>query len=73
MSDVAVIGAGYWGPNLVRNIQATPQLDLKALCDLDVTRAQEVLGTKASSFVKSPGLSICFRPVRGNGFGLVEL
>ncbi|ALG14653.1 Gfo/Idh/MocA family protein [Kibdelosporangium phytohabitans] len=44
MVGVAVIGAGYWGPNLVRNIQATPQLHLKALCDLNVTRAQEVLG-----------------------------
>ncbi|MBP2320297.1 putative dehydrogenase [Kibdelosporangium banguiense] len=41
---MAVIGAGYWGPNLVRNIQATPQFHLRALCDLNVARAQEVLG-----------------------------
>lgn len=44
MVGVAVIGAGYWGPNLVRNIQATPQMHLKALCDLDVERAKAVLG-----------------------------
>src|ERR1043165_4407253 len=44
MVGVAGIGAGYWGPNLVRNIQATPQLHLKALCDLNITRAREVLG-----------------------------
>src|SRR5262245_6133686 len=44
MVGVAVIGAGYWGPNLVRNVQATPQLQLKALCDLDLDRATAVLG-----------------------------
>lgn len=41
---IAVIGAGYWGPNLVRNAQATPGLHLRYLCDLDVERARRVLG-----------------------------
>ncbi|UJW33677.1 Gfo/Idh/MocA family oxidoreductase [Saccharothrix sp. AJ9571] len=41
---LAVIGAGYWGPNLVRNAQATPGLRLEYLCDLDVSRARRVLG-----------------------------
>ncbi|MEU4743691.1 Gfo/Idh/MocA family oxidoreductase [Actinosynnema sp. NPDC023658] len=41
---IAVIGAGYWGPNLVRNAQATPGLKLRYLCDLDVERARRVLG-----------------------------
>jgi predicted dehydrogenase len=41
---VAVIGAGYWGPNLVRNAQATPGLHLEYLCDLNVERATAVLG-----------------------------
>jgi predicted dehydrogenase len=41
---LAVIGAGYWGPNLVRNAQATPALRLEYLCDLDLARAQRVLG-----------------------------
>ena len=44
MVGVAVIGAGYWGPNLVRNIQATPQLRLTSLCDVNVARAEAVLG-----------------------------
>ncbi|MGY1733781.1 Gfo/Idh/MocA family protein [Geodermatophilus sp. SYSU D01045] len=47
MSDrigIAVIGAGYWGPNLVRNAQATPAMRLEYLCDLDVARARQVLG-----------------------------
>jgi predicted dehydrogenase len=41
---LAVIGAGYWGPNLVRNAQATPAMRLEYLCDLDVARARQVLG-----------------------------
>lgn len=41
---VAVVGAGYWGPNLVRNFQASDRFRLRWLCDLDVDRAQRVLG-----------------------------
>jgi len=41
---VAVVGAGYWGPNLVRNVAATPAMRLRHLCDLDVDRARRVLG-----------------------------
>src|SRR5262249_38475632 len=41
---MAVVGAGYWGPNLVRNAQATPQLEVRYLCDLDPERARRALG-----------------------------
>jgi predicted dehydrogenase len=41
---VAVIGAGYWGPNLVRNLSASPAFQLRWLCDLDRGRAERVLG-----------------------------
>ncbi|MGB8650532.1 MAG: Gfo/Idh/MocA family oxidoreductase [Mycobacteriales bacterium] len=41
---MAVVGAGYWGPNLVRNIQAEADLRLRWLCDLDEGRAKSVLG-----------------------------
>jgi predicted dehydrogenase len=41
---LAVIGAGYWGPNLVRTAIGTPALRLEWLCDLDEKRAQAVLG-----------------------------
>jgi predicted dehydrogenase len=41
---LAVVGAGYWGPNLVRTAQATPALKLEWLCDLDEQRARSVLG-----------------------------
>ena len=41
---LVIIGAGYWGPNLVRSALATPELRLEWLCDLDIQRAQSVLG-----------------------------
>jgi predicted dehydrogenase len=46
MSDVglAVIGAGYWGPKLVRSALANPSLRLEWLCDLDEARARSALG-----------------------------
>jgi predicted dehydrogenase len=44
---IAVVGAGYWGPNLVRNAMATPGLDLRWLCDLDEERARRVVGPYA--------------------------
>lgn len=50
---LAVIGAGYWGPNLVRNAQATPGLRLRYLCDLDEQRARRVLGEYSTVAVSS--------------------
>jgi len=41
---LAVVGAGYWGPNLVRNAMATEAFDVRILCDLDVEKARRVLG-----------------------------
>jgi len=40
----AVIGAGYWGPNLVRNFQTSPEWDLRWVCDLDRERAEHIAG-----------------------------
>jgi predicted dehydrogenase len=57
---VAVVGLGYWGPNLVRNLYELPEADLLYVCDmrqeaieqvrrryptvLGATRLEEVLG-----------------------------
>jgi predicted dehydrogenase len=41
---VAVVGAGYWGPNLIRNFGASEHFDLRWVCDLDEARAKRVLG-----------------------------
>jgi len=40
----AVVGAGYWGPNLVRNISASSACDLRWVCDLDLARARRAVG-----------------------------
>ena len=33
MLQLAVIGAGYWGPNLIRNFRSLPNCALKLMCD----------------------------------------
>jgi predicted dehydrogenase len=35
---MAVVGLGYWGPNLARNIQESEQAELVALCDMSEER-----------------------------------
>jgi predicted dehydrogenase len=45
MSDpvaLAVVGLGYWGPNLARNVQEIPQARLEMLCDVDSTNLRRV-------------------------------
>ncbi|MHA6967349.1 Gfo/Idh/MocA family protein [Glutamicibacter bergerei] len=37
---VAVIGAGYWGPNLARNFAMSTDWELVAICDMDLDRAE---------------------------------
>lgn len=36
-----VVGFGYWGPNLVRNIAARPEFELGGICERDFKRATE--------------------------------
>src|SRR5207237_8020512 len=43
---MAVIGAGYWGPNIVRNALALQVTELKWVCDRGVTRARCVVGAQ---------------------------
>ena len=35
---LAVIGCGYWGPNLIRNFRAQPDCIVKTMCDLSEER-----------------------------------
>jgi predicted dehydrogenase len=39
---VAVIGCGYWGPNLVRNFAACKQTRVAAVCDKDRSRLDRI-------------------------------
>lgn len=38
MFNIAVVGCGYWGPNLVRNFSSVPDCKVKKACDLDTNR-----------------------------------
>ncbi|MEI6514668.1 MAG: Gfo/Idh/MocA family oxidoreductase [bacterium] len=35
---MAVVGCGYWGPNLIRNFRSMPDCQLSDLCDLNTAR-----------------------------------
>lgn len=48
-----MVGAGYWGPNLIRNFRSSPDWDLVAVCDLDTERAHRVLGDRSGVEVTS--------------------
>ncbi len=37
-----VVGYGYWGPNIVRNVIESPDLSLQAVCDPDPSRRDEL-------------------------------
>jgi predicted dehydrogenase len=39
---VGVVGSGYWGPNLIRNLIEMPDADLVAVADLDEARLKHV-------------------------------
>jgi len=41
MLGVVVVGYGYWGPNIVRNVVERPELDMLALCEMDRGRAEK--------------------------------
>ena len=36
--NIAVIGCGYWGPNLVRNFRSQPDCRVKIMCDINEDR-----------------------------------
>jgi predicted dehydrogenase len=39
---VGIIGAGYWGPNLIRNFSSCPQTEVAAVCDANPARLQAI-------------------------------
>lgn len=38
----AVVGLGYWGPNLARNVSGSNDFALAALCDMDAGRLEKI-------------------------------
>lgn len=45
MIKVAVVGAGYWGPNIIRNFNQNPDCLLMAVCDTDQDRLDQLENT----------------------------
>ena len=42
MTNIGVIGCGYWGPNLIRNFNQIKECRVKIVCDLDKKRLDHV-------------------------------
>lgn len=42
MLNVAVVGCGYWGPNLIRNLYFLPECKVKLVCDVDKKRLAHI-------------------------------
>ena len=40
--QIGIIGAGYWGPNLIRNFSTCPLTHVAAVCDADQTRLEAI-------------------------------
>jgi predicted dehydrogenase len=54
----AVVGCGYWGPNLIRNFVTCPASEVAMLCDRDVPRLQQ-----AATFCPQAELTADFEAV----------
>ena len=81
---VAIVGAGYWGPNLARNFGASADWDLRWICDLDVERATGVAGRNPGTRVTASlddvldddavdAIAIATPPSTHGGIGLAAL
>jgi len=42
MTNLAVVGLGYWGPNLVRNVASLPNAKLHTLCDAQTNQLNKL-------------------------------
>jgi predicted dehydrogenase len=42
MFNIAVVGCGYWGPNLIRNFSSLPECKVKYACDIDQNRLSHI-------------------------------
>lgn len=49
-----VVGAGYWGPNIVRNLVSFPEVEMVGVSDLDFSRAQSCAARFPKAVAVSP-------------------
>jgi len=40
--NIAVVGCGYWGPNLIRNFRSVPDCNMRVICDQDENRLKQL-------------------------------
>ncbi|MBI1861641.1 MAG: Gfo/Idh/MocA family oxidoreductase [Deltaproteobacteria bacterium] len=69
MIRAGIIGIGYWGPNLLRNLIDNPEITVVAACDLNAARWKQ-LGRRFQSveFTTDPGSLI-----KNNGLDLIVI
>jgi predicted dehydrogenase len=49
MVKLGVVGAGYWGPNLIRNFMAAEGCSVEYICDSNPERVEKIHETKGSA------------------------
>jgi predicted dehydrogenase len=62
--NIGVVGCGYWGPNLIRNLRALPDCRMKTMCDISEERLRhlralypEIVGeTRYEALLEDPEL-----------------
>ncbi|MDX9742869.1 MAG: Gfo/Idh/MocA family oxidoreductase [Arcobacteraceae bacterium] len=62
MINIALIGYGYWGPNVARNIHANPNLKLHTICDINKTRLEKA----KSVYIAQTNYEISYKKVLEN-------
>ena len=79
--NVAVVGMGYWGPNLVRNLHEVPEAEVSWICDtrsetLDKVAARYPAVQRTSDFARlledpdgrgDRSCDTCVHPLRDGG------
>ncbi|MGB7769550.1 MAG: Gfo/Idh/MocA family oxidoreductase [Verrucomicrobiia bacterium] len=66
---VGVVGCGYWGPNLVRNLRSLPDCSLKMMCDVSERR----LAHLKSLYPEVEGLTDYHHMLNGAGLDAVVI
>lgn len=59
---IALVGAGYWGPNLARNIAQCPGAALAGICDRDAKRVQQQSAAYPQAFADTDLAATLKRP-----------
>jgi predicted dehydrogenase len=57
-----VVGYGYWGPNIVRNLQSMPDVDITAVCDKSSAARKRVHKNHPQAYVTSDASEVMSSP-----------